>query len=49
MSAIKNYDDALDFLPKYQGDEGLATRFGKALQTYSDRARRGSRRRPGLP
>ncbi len=34
MSAIKNYDDALDFLPKYQGDEGLAARFGKALQTY---------------
>ena len=34
MSAIKNYDDALDFLPKYQGDEGLAVRFGNGLKTY---------------
>jgi hypothetical protein len=34
MSAIKNYDDALDFLPTYQGDEGLAARFGKGLKAY---------------
>lgn len=34
MSAIKNYEDALDFLPKYRGEEGLAARFGKGLKAY---------------
>lgn len=34
MSAIRNYDDALDFLPKYQGEEGLVTRFGRGLTAH---------------
>ena len=34
MSTIKNYEDALDFLPKYHGEEGLAARFGKGLKAY---------------
>ena len=34
MSAINNYDDALDFLPKYQGEEGLVARLGRGLKVY---------------
>jgi hypothetical protein len=34
MATIKNYADALYFLPGYHVDEGLAARFGRGLEAY---------------
>lgn len=34
MGAIRNYDDALHFLPKYQAEDSLAVRFAKGLRAY---------------